>query len=153
MAQEAGAGAGAGVAGGPPGTAAVCAELTFVVPAGLVAITCERSVEPWSAVTTTYVFAIPPVAWQLLPAESQRSQAYERLTRNLLAHDPSLVVSVCPTLAVPATVGAPVLVGPVPWPVICAVAFEVLTPILPPLPSKALTCRRIVKPTSPDCST
>src|SRR5690349_25109947 len=107
-------GGGGGLTGFPPGTTAVCAEFTFVVPAGLVAISCARRVEPWSAVWTTYVLAVAPVPAQLFPDASQRSHAQEKSTRNLLAQPASFAVSVEPTVAVPVTVGSPVFVGPVP---------------------------------------
>src|SRR5438477_10693096 len=70
-------GGGGGLTGFPPGTTPVCAEFTFVVPAGLVAISCARRVEPWSAVWTTYVLAVAPVPAQLFPDASQRSHAQE----------------------------------------------------------------------------
>jgi hypothetical protein len=143
---------GGGGVGAPPGTTAVCADVTTVVPAGFVAVTPKRSVEPASAAATVCVVAVSPTARQLLPLVSQRSQLSEKLARNLLAQVPSVAVSVWPTAAVPVIVGSPVFVGPTPVPVTTEVAFEVALPSLPPPPSNALTSRRIVKPTSPGWS-
>jgi hypothetical protein len=100
-----------------------------------------------SAAATTYVVPVPPVAPQLLPALSHRSQPYEKSTRYVLSQEPWVVVRGCPTCAVPVTVGRPEFVGPMPVPVTTEVAFDEAVPGFGSS-LNALTWSRIVKPTS-----
>ena len=82
------------------------------MPSAFCAVTTARSVEPESALCTTYVdAAAPAIVLHEAPLELQRCHWNEYDGAVWYVHVPVVVVSVCPSCAVPEMTGGAVFVG------------------------------------------
>jgi hypothetical protein len=95
---------------GAPGTVAATEAVEFefalTVDTALVAVTTQRIVLPASALTRVYVLDVAPLIFVVT-----RCHWYVNVGAGSPVQVPFVVVSVCPTVAVPVTAGATVLTG------------------------------------------
>jgi hypothetical protein len=140
---------GALLAGGAAATTALGALLTVAVPPPLRAVTSTRSVLPTSPAPSAYVAAVAfATAAHAFPAESQRSHRRDSSIVGVPLQPPVVELSVCPSRAVPETVGAVVLAGGSG----ATATVGSLVAVLVPPPFVPRTSTRIVLPTSPGTS-